>query len=96
MGTGPIETIDASVIGGTGQRVSVGGDGVTISPSYPPHPGAEEIRYEQIADLNLYTGAFYATLTLGTHGGHRLMVRWLPKRKAARVANLIRERVRSA
>jgi hypothetical protein len=96
MGTGPIETFNASVIGGTGQRVCVHNDRVTISPSYPPYPGAEEIRYEQIADLNLYIGAFYATLTLGTHGGHRLMVRWLPKRKAVRVANLIRERVRAA
>jgi hypothetical protein len=95
MGTEPIEIVESSAIfGGMGQRVSVHGDGVTMNASSPPYPGTEEIRYEQIADLNLHTGAFYATLTLGTHDGHRIMARWLPKGKAVRVANLIRERAR--
>ena len=76
--------------------VSAYGDRVVIKNLPPPFPDTEEIRYEQIADLNLYTGAFFATLTLGTHGGHRVMVRWLPKGKAVRVASLIRERARSA
>src|SRR3712207_88048 len=67
----PIAAVDSSVVfGGMRLSVSAYGDRVVIKNLPPPFPDTEEIRYEQIANLNLYTGAFFATLTLGAHGGH--------------------------
>jgi hypothetical protein len=97
MDAEPIERVNSSVIlGGLNQSVAVYADRVVISNPGPPVLDTKEVRYEQIAEVNLYTGVFYATLTLGTAGGYGWMVRWLPKSKAIRVADLIRERMRAA
>jgi hypothetical protein len=90
----PIESVRSSVIfGGTGQSISMYGDYVLINTPHQPGPDTVELRYEQIAELHLYTGVLYATLILRTPGGYGWMVRWLPKGKAIRVAELIRGRI---
>jgi hypothetical protein len=90
----PIESVRSSVIfGGTGQSISAYGDHVLIRTPHQQGPDAVELRYERIAELHLYTGVLYATLILSTAGGYGWMVRWLPKGKAIRVAELIRERI---
>jgi hypothetical protein len=94
----PIESVaSSSIFGGLHQSVSVFEDYVMLSnPGPPPVPDTIEARYEQIDDVYLYRGVLYATLTLGIRNGYRVMVRWLPKGKAIRVADLIRERMRAA
>jgi hypothetical protein len=69
---------------------------VLRNPGSPPVPDTIEARYEQIDDVYLYTGVLYATLTLGIRNNYRVMVRWLPKDKAIRVADLLRERMGAA
>jgi hypothetical protein len=97
MDVEPIESVDSSVIfGGLKQSVVVYEDRVVISNPGPPVLDTKEARYEQIDDVYLYTGVLYATLTLGIRNDYRVMVRWLPKGKAIRVADLIRERTRTA
>lgn len=93
----PIESVDSSAIfGGLDQSVAVYEDRVVISNPGPPVLKTKEARYEQLDDVHLYTGVLYATLTLGIRDDYRVMVRWLPKGKAIRVADLIRERMRAA
>ena len=90
-----IEKVDSSTIfGGTGQSISVYEDHVLINTPRQQGPGTDEFRYEEISRLNLYTGVFYATLTLQTGDGHWQMIRWIPKSKAIRVANLIKVHTR--
>lgn len=97
MSVVPIESVDSSVIfGGSNQSLSVYKEHVVISNPGPPVLDTKEVRYEQIAEVYLHTGVFYATLILSTRGGYRMMVRWLPRSKAIRVADLIRDRMRSA
>jgi|SRR3712207_1273021 len=97
MGVEPIESIASSVVfGGLNQSVSVYEDRLVISNPGPPGVGTKEARYEQIMDVHVYTGVFYATLIVGIRDDYRVMVRWLPKGKATRVADLIRERMRLA
>ena len=97
MSVVPIESVDSSVIfGGLNQSVSMYNEYVVIGNSGPSVLDAEEVRYEQIAEVYLHTGVFYATLILSTRSGYRMMVRWLPRNKAIRVADLIRDRMRSA
>jgi hypothetical protein len=90
----PIQTVRSSVIfGGTNQSLTVYEDHVVIHTPRQPSPDTVELQYQQIADLYLYTGVFYATLTLSTAGGYGWMIRWLPKRQAVRAADRIRERI---
>src|SRR5215208_3874178 len=97
MGVVPIESVDSSVVfGGTNQSVSVYANRVVISNPGPPTLDTKEVRYEQIAEEFLHIGVFYATLTLGLRGEYRIMVRWLPRSKAIRVADLIKARMRAA
>jgi hypothetical protein len=97
MDTGPIKRVNSSVIfGGLHQGVCVYEDRVVISNPGPPVLDTKEARFEQIDDVHLYTGLLYATLTVGIRNDYRVMVRWLPKGKAIRVADLIRERMRAA
>jgi hypothetical protein len=97
MNAEPIESVASSVIfGGLDQSVSVYEDRVVVSNPIPSILGTKEARYEQIDDVHLYTGILYATLTLGIRNDYRVMVRWLPKGKAIRVADLIRERIPAA
>jgi hypothetical protein len=97
MDAEPIESVASSVIfGGLNQSVSVYQDRVVISNPFPPVLKTKEARYDQIDDVYLHTGLFYVTLTLGIRGDYRVMVRWLPRGKATRVADLIRERMRAA
>jgi hypothetical protein len=96
MSAEPIKSVNSSVIfGGTNQSISLYEDHVLIHTPHQQGPDTHELRYEQIGELHLYTGVFYATLTLGTGSGYGLMIRWLPKGKAIHVANLVRERIRS-
>ena len=93
----PIESVASSVIfGGLNQSVSVYEDHVVISNPGPPVLDAKDARYQQITDVHLHAGVLYATLTLGIRDDYRVMVRWLPKGKATRVADLIRERMGAA
>jgi len=93
----PIESVNSSVIfGGLDQSISVHEDRVVIGNPGLPVLDTKEARYEQIDEVHLYTGLLYATLTLGLRNDYRIMVRWLPKGKAIRVADLIRERMRAA
>jgi hypothetical protein len=97
MDVEPIESATSSVIfGGLKQSVAVYEDRVVVSNPGPPVLKTKEARYEQIDDVHLHTGVLYATLTLGIRDDYRVMMRWLPKGKAIRVANLIRERTRTA
>jgi hypothetical protein len=98
MDVEPIESVASSIIfGGLNQSVSVYEDRVVLSnPGPPPVPDTIEARYEQIDDVELYTGVLYATLTLGIRNNYRVMVRWLPKGKAIRVADLMKERMGAA
>ncbi len=94
MDVEPIESVASSVIfGGLNQTVTVYQDRVVITNPVLPVLKAKEARYEQIDDVYLYTGLLYATLTLGIRDDYRVMVRWLPRGKAIRVADLIRERM---
>ena len=94
----PLESVHSSTIfGGLNQNVSVYSDHVVISSnSRASIPDTREIQFDQMAQVYLHTGVFYATLVLSTRGGYRLMVRWLPRRRAIRVAKLISKHVRSA
>jgi hypothetical protein len=98
MDVEPIERVTSSIIfGGLNQSISVYEDRVVLSNvGPPPVPDTIEARYEQIDDVYLYTGALYATLTVGIRNNYRVMVRWLPKGKAIRVADLMRERMGAA
>ncbi len=97
MDVEPVESVASSVIfGGLSQSVFVYEDHVMITNPGPPVLETKEARYEQINEVYLYTGALYATLTLGICDDYRVMVRWLPKRKAILVADLIRECMRAA
>jgi hypothetical protein len=98
MDVEPIESVASSIIlGGLNQSVFVYEDRVVLgNPGPPPVPYTIEARYEQIDDVYLYTGVLYATLTLGIRNNYRVMMRWLPKGKAIRVADLIRERIEAA
>jgi hypothetical protein len=97
MDVEPIESVDSSVIfGGLNQGVVVYEDRVVISNPVPPVLGIKVASYGQIDDVHLYTGVLYATLTLGIRNDYRVMVRWLPKGKAIRVADLVWERMRTA
>jgi hypothetical protein len=97
MNAEPIESVASSVIfGGLDQSVSVYEDRVVVSNPIPSVVGTKEAPYEQIEDIHLYTGVLYATLSLGIRNDYRAMVRWLPKGKAIRVADLIRERTRAS
>jgi Bacterial PH domain len=97
MDVEPIESLASSVIfGGLNQTVTVYEDRVVISNPGLPGRDIIEARYEQIDDVYLHTGVLYATLTLGIRNGYRVMVRWLPRSKAIRVADLIRERMPAA
>jgi hypothetical protein len=90
-----IEKVNSSVVfGGTGQGISVYKDHVLIDTPRQQGPKAVELRYEELRGLYLYTGIFYATLTLRTGKGFGHMIRWLPKRKAIRVASYIRKHIR--
>ena len=90
-----MEKVDSSVIfGGTGQSISVYEDHVLINTPRALGPDTTELRYEEIRGLNLYIGVFYATLILRTGSGYGLMIRWLPKGKAIRVARYVREHTR--
>lgn len=92
-----IERVRSSVIfGGLKQSIYLYQNHLVITNPSSPLLDAIEVRYDQISELYLYTGALYATLTLGMRGGCREMVRWLPKGKATRVATLIRERMQAA
>jgi hypothetical protein len=94
----PTESVVSSTIfGGLNQSVTVYKDRLVIKNPISTSSvlDAKEVRYEQISDVNLYVGTFYATLNLSC-GGFRTMVRWLPKGKATRIANLIKERTRAA
>jgi len=94
MDAEPIESVASSVIfGGLNQTVTVYEDRVVVRNPIPPVLDTKEARYEQIDDVYLYTGVLYATLTLGIRNDYMVMVRWLPKGKATRVADLIRERM---
>lgn len=92
----PIQTVNSSVVfGGTGHSLFVYEDSLV---AYVPHqqgPDFIGLRYAQIARLYLHTGMFYVTLTLGTFEGYSLMLRWLPKDRAIRAAEFIRERMPS-
>jgi hypothetical protein len=93
----PIESVASSkIFGGLDQGVSVYEDRVVIRNPNPSVLDTKQARYEQIDDVYLYTGVHYATLTLGIRNDHRVMVTWLPKDKATRVADLIRGRMRTA
>jgi hypothetical protein len=93
----PIESVNSSrIFGGLNQSVSVYKDRVTISNPGPPGLHAKEARYEQIDEVYLHVGTFYATLTMGIRNDYRVMVRWLPRSKAIRVTDLIRERMQVA
>jgi hypothetical protein len=95
MSVEPIQTVRSSVIfGGTIQSLTLYEDHVVIHTPRQPGPDIVELRYQQIADLYLHTGVFYATLTLSTGGGFGWMIRWLPKGQAMRAAARIRERIR--
>ena len=95
MDVEPIERVTSSTIfGGLNQSVSVYEDRVVIGNPGPPVLDTKVVRYEQIDEVHLYTGVFYATLTMGIRSQHRVMVRWLPRSKAIRIAYLIRERMR--
>ena len=97
MDVEPIESVASSIIfGGLDQSVSVYEDRVVIKNPGPPVLDTKQARYEHIDDVYLYTGVLYATLTLGIRNDYRVMVRWLPKGKATRVADLIKERMRAA
>jgi PH (Pleckstrin Homology) domain-containing protein len=97
MDVEPIESVASSaVFGGLNQSVSVYEDRVIVRNPDPPILKTKEARYEQIDDVHLYTGVLYATLTLGIRNDYRVMVRWLPRGKATRVADLIRERMGAA
>ena len=97
MDVEPVASVNSSrVFGGLNQSVSVYKDRVTISNPGPPGLHAKEARYEQIDEVHLYVGMLYATLTLGIRNDYRVMVRWLPRSKAIRVADLIRERMQAA
>jgi hypothetical protein len=76
--------------------VSVYEDRVIVCNPIPSVSDTKEPRYEQIDEIHLYTGVLYATLTLGIRNDYRVMVRWLPKGKAIRIAALIRERISAA
>ena len=90
-----IEKVDSSIIfGGTDQSISVYEDHVLINTPRQLGPDTRELRYDEIGELNLYVGVFYATLALRTDNGYGLMIRWLPKGKAIRVANYIRGHIR--
>jgi hypothetical protein len=71
-------------------------DRVTISNPGPPGLHAKEARYEQVDEVYLHVGTFYATLTMGFPNDYRVMVRWLPRSKAIRVTDLRRERMQVA
>jgi len=93
----PKDSVASSrIFGGLDQSVSVYEDRVVIRNPIPRVLDTKQARYEQIDDVYLYTGVLYATLTLGIRNDYRVMVRWLPKGKATRVADLIRARVRAA
>ena len=97
MDVEPIESVASSVIfGGLNQSVSLYSDHVVINNPGSPVLDTISARYEQIAEVRLYAGVLYATLTLGMRNDSRVMVRWLPKGKAIRVADLLRERMRGA
>jgi hypothetical protein len=93
MDVEPIERINSSAIfGGLNQSIYVYQDCVVVSNPVLSVLDAEEVSYDQISEVSLYTGILYATLTLGLRSGYRVMMRWLPKGKSTRVAALIRER----
>jgi|SRR5215203_3200731 len=97
MDVEPIESVASSVIfGGLNLTVTLYEDRVVISNLGLPVHDIKEARYDQIEDLYLHTGVLYATLTLGIRHDYRVMVRWLPKGKAIRAADLIRERMGAA
>jgi hypothetical protein len=94
MSDEPIQTVRSSVVfGGTNQTLAIYEDRVTIDSPHEPGTGTVEVRYQQIADLYLYTGVFYATLSLHTASGYGWMIRWLPRGQAVRAADRIRERL---
>jgi|SRR5215211_5222332 len=96
MDVEPIERVNSSrILGGLNQSVSVYKDRVMIDNPGSPVLHAKEARYEQIDEVYLYVGMFYATLTLGIRDDYRVMVKWLSRSKAIRVATLIRERMRA-
>lgn len=96
MDVEPIESVASSVIfGGLNQSVSLYGHHVVINNPRSPVLDTKEVRYETIAEVHLYTGVLYATLTLGLRNGSREIVRWLPKGKAIRVADRLSERMRA-
>jgi hypothetical protein len=95
MDVEPIESVASSVIfGGLNQSVSLYRDHVVINNPGSPVVESELVRYDQIDEVRLYSGVLYATLTLGMRNGSRVMIRWLPKGRAIRVTDLLRERVR--
>jgi hypothetical protein len=90
-----IEKVDSSkIFGGTDQSISVFEDHVLINTPRQQGPDTVELRYERMVGVSLYTGVFYATLILRTGNGYGLMIRWLPKGKAIRVANFIGRHMR--
>ncbi|HSL01101.1 MAG TPA: hypothetical protein VK869_12250 [Rubrobacteraceae bacterium] len=97
MDVEPIEYVRSStVFGGLNQRISVYQDHVVVTNPGSPVLDSVEVRYDQVSEVHLYTGVLYATLTLEMRDGYGIMVRWLPKSKATRIAALIWERVRAA
>jgi hypothetical protein len=97
MDVEPVESVDSSrIFGGLNQSVNVHEDRVTIVNPGPPVLRTKEVRYEQIDEVYLYVGTFYATLAIEIRNDYRVMVRWLPRSKAIRVANLIRECMQAA
>ena len=94
MSVEPIQTIYSSkIFGGTNESISVYEDRLIIYIPNQQGPKTEELYYPQIADVYLFEGLLYVTLSLRTHGGTSLMVRWLPKSKAIGVADYIREHI---
>lgn len=95
MSVEPIQIIYSSkIFGGTNESISVYEDRVIIYYPNQQGPKTEEFFYSQLADLYLFRGLLYASLSLRTHSGASFLVRWLPKSEARRVASFIGRRIR--
>jgi Bacterial PH domain len=94
MSVEPIQIIHSSkIFGGTNESISVYEDRLIIYIPNQQGNKTEELYYSQIADVYLFRGLLYITVSFRTHSGYSLMVRWLPKRRAIRVADYVRQHI---
>src|SRR5215204_5519794 len=94
MSVQPMQTIYSSkIFGGTNESISVYEDRLIIYIPNQQGPKAEALYYSQIADVYLFEGLLYVTLSIRTYSGTSLMVRWLPKGRATKIRNYVRERI---